>query len=712
MAQANSSGGGTAGGRGELSLEEVLKSYEQPINEEQAWAVCYQCARGLAEGSLAPRNRIRDPASLLLHRDGTVTVVSESQGTPGTPGSAPLSSLTETQMVQCLGFTIYRALDWGLDESEERELSPQLEQLIDLMAASDSEGVMTDEGYEGTEDEDEEGPPKVVRSFSAVLRFCASHLPEPQEAPVHYQAVCRALFAETVELQAFLNKIREAKEMLKKIRVEEAEPDGLVNLQNTDWARLWVQLMRDLRHGVQLKKVREKTFNSLPTEYQLTPFEMLMQDIRARNYKLRKVMVGGDIPPKVKKDAHELILDFIRSRPPLKPVSKRSLPPLPLRQVSLHEKILEEIKQEPKLRPVQTERRGQKGFGSLPCIVDAYSTDMKSTSCINLSVPENAPPRARPRVLLKAPTLAEMEEMNLSEEDDSPNSELRRVTSAPLPLKRDRSFSEQDLAQLQSEMGHRPQRETAQERQGPESRARSGSMNIPHRPLHRNLMSYSDYASSGSPSPSRSSLSSVQERAEPESALDSSSRHRWLEFSHPVDTLALTVEEVINVRRVLVKAEMEKFLQSKELYTNLKKGKVCCCCRMKFPLFSWPANCLFCKRSACGSCSVKMKLPAKKLGHIPVYSVGFESPQGVISTNGNAHKKRDIFQSCSGLSWKNVEGQFPHIYAQGSALKDVCSDCASFIRDVVCSSRKSVDILNARPRPGSSYGQYRTVKKL
>lgn len=57
-------------------------------------------------------------------------------------------------------------------------------------------------------------------------------------------------------------------------------------------ARLWVQLMRELRHGVKLKKVQEKQFNPLPTEYQLTPFEMLMQDIRARNYKLRKVMVS------------------------------------------------------------------------------------------------------------------------------------------------------------------------------------------------------------------------------------------------------------------------------------------------------------------------------------------------------------------------------------------------------------------------------------
>lgn len=52
--------------------------------------------------------------------------------------------------------------------------------------------------------------------------------------------------------------------------------------------------MRELRHGVKLKKVQEQEFNPLPTEFQLTPFEMLMQDIRARNYKLRKVMVSQE----------------------------------------------------------------------------------------------------------------------------------------------------------------------------------------------------------------------------------------------------------------------------------------------------------------------------------------------------------------------------------------------------------------------------------
>lgn len=121
-------------------------------------------------------------------------------------------------MVQSLGFAVYRALDWGLDENEERELSPRLEQLIDLMTNSDSEdsGCATaDEGYGGQDEEEEggEGPPRSVRTFGRAMRCCAARLADPAGAPAHYQAVCRALFAETVELMAFLAKIRDAKEV-------------------------------------------------------------------------------------------------------------------------------------------------------------------------------------------------------------------------------------------------------------------------------------------------------------------------------------------------------------------------------------------------------------------------------------------------------------------------------------------------------------------
>uniref|UniRef100_A0A8C9K1D9 Spire type actin nucleation factor 2 n=1 Tax=Panthera tigris altaica TaxID=74533 RepID=A0A8C9K1D9_PANTA len=420
-------------------------------------------------------------------------------------------------------------------------------------------------------------------------------------------------------------------QMLQKLRDDELQVEKplaeLDNLGHTDWARLWVQLMRELRHGVKLKKVQEREFNPLPTEFQLTPFEMLMQDIRARNYKLRKVMVDGDIPPRVKKDAHELILDFIRSRPPLKQVSERRLRPLPQKQRTLHEKILEEIKQERRLRPVGAERWRGRGFGSLPCILNACSGDTKSPSCINLSVMDagNNTQRPRPRVLLKAPTLAEMEEMNTSEEEESPCGEVT--------LKRDRSFSEHDLVQLRSEVASGLQPGTQPQGGLESSRPRTGSMHA-WRP-------------------------STQEQGKwwlsPPSPLTLFCGHHVLEFSHPAESLALTVEEVMDVRRVLVKAEMEKFLQNKELVSSLRKGKICCCCRAKFPLFSWPPTCLFCK-----------------------------SPRRVSATRTTPTQRRDAFQ-CVPLPFAEV-------------TVDVCSDGTSFVADVVRSSRKSVDALNATPR--------------
>ncbi|NXW53569.1 SPIR2 protein, partial [Eurystomus gularis] len=625
-----------------------------------------------------------------------------------------LTPSAEAQMVQSLGFAIYRALDWGLDENEERELSPRLEQLIDLMTNSDSEdsGCGTaDEGYGGQEEEEEggEGPPRAVRTFGQAMRCCAARLADPAEAQAHYQAVCRALFAETVELKAFLAKIRDAKEMLQKLKEDEEAEERpaaaeLGSLRNTDWARLWVQLMRELRHGVKLKKVQEKQFNPLPTEYQLTPFEMLMQDIRARNYKLRKVMVDGDIPPRVKKDAHELILDFIRSRPPLKQASERRLRPLPQKQRTLHEKILEEIRQERKLRPVEMPYRGQKGYSSLPCIPHACSGRLASSSCLELSrcPASTTPAHPRPRVLLKAPTLAEMEEMNISEAREG----TRRGTE--VPLKRDRSFSEQDLAQLQSQLvgGQAAPQEPAPLQ--PEPRPRSGTHQRSLAPCHPGSVPASCHPLPDSSAPPQAALGAVEEKPEDGSgaAPSTSSKHLWLEFSHPVESLALTVEEMINVRRVLVKAEMEKFLQSKELYSSLRKGKVCCCCRAKFPLFSWPAVCLFCKRSVCSSCSLKMKMPSKKLAHIPVYALGFESLPGSLLAKALSLRRRDTFHSLQGTSWRRVEEEFPHIYAQGSVLRDVCSDCAGFVTDVICSSRRSVAVLNAAPRHAKARSLY------
>lgn len=72
---------------------------------------------------------------------------------------------------------IYKALDYGLKEHEERELSPPLEQLIDLMTNMTelNPDPCPDEGYEATEDEedDELSQSSGIRRYRDVLKVMA-----------------------------------------------------------------------------------------------------------------------------------------------------------------------------------------------------------------------------------------------------------------------------------------------------------------------------------------------------------------------------------------------------------------------------------------------------------------------------------------------------------------------------------------------------------
>lgn len=125
---------------------------------------------------------------------------------------------------------------------------------------------------------------------------------------------------------------------------------------------MWVQVIRELRNGVKLKKV---DYNRTPIEFELTPYEILMDDIRSRRYKLNKVMVDGDIPHKVKKDAHAIILEFIRSRPPLRKASDRKLRPAVSRPSTPREMLMDSIKQGRTLRPsLSPLKKKGKSFGS------------------------------------------------------------------------------------------------------------------------------------------------------------------------------------------------------------------------------------------------------------------------------------------------------------------------------------------------------------
>ncbi|XDV34721.1 hypothetical protein PO909_004852 [Leuciscus waleckii] len=606
---------------------------------------------------------------------------------------------------------IYKALDYGLKEHEERELSPPLEQLIDLMTnMADTETDCPDEGYEATEEEDEgeEEPAEVsnIRGYRDIISLCTSHLPSPTDAPNHYQAVCRALYAETKELRTFLEKIKCAKENLRKMEGETQEPvKDLNELQNADWARFWVQVMRDLRHGVKLKKVQERLYNPLPFEYQLTPYEMLMDDIRSQRYKLRKVMVNGDIPPRLKKSAHEVILEFIRSRPPLNPASARKLKPHPQIPPSLHERILEEIKSERKLRPVSPDmlRRSRLGAGkSMSTPQDLFrSSDIpdgprklaiSTLSLANGTTPARSPvngvaggqPLSQRKRLLKAPTLAELDSSDSDEdqntrksdssssistslvEDTSPESVMGKkippkflpISSTPQPDKR---FA--------------PQRRHSIEKEAPTS-----------------VQSFLP--------PSRQNSKSL---------LSSDNKE---EFCYPVECLTLTVEEVMHIRQVLVKAELEKFQQYKEVYNALKKGKLCFSCRTKkFSFFTWSYTCQFCKRPVCSQCCKKMKLPSKPHASLPISSLGPSilpkkesgaSAPAEKTSSASSHK-RNSFQRSLSRSSKHGERssskdelELPEQFTEDWSTMEVCVDCKKFINDIISNSRRNLTTKRAR----------------
>uniref|UniRef100_A0A671MHX8 Protein spire homolog 1-like n=1 Tax=Sinocyclocheilus anshuiensis TaxID=1608454 RepID=A0A671MHX8_9TELE len=697
-------------GEDELCLEEILTLYSQPINEEQAWAVCYQCCRWLTqkqrrkETGGSPPGRIAGPGDVRIRKDGTVKLYQQSNTDKLIP---PSSSI---EIIESLGIMIYKALDYGLKEHEERELSPPLEQLIDLMTnMADTETDCPDEGYEATEEEDEgeEEPTEVsnIRGYREIISLCTSHLPSPSDAPNHYQAVCRALYAETKELRTFLEKIKSAKEM----EGEAEQPVRDLNeLQNADWARFWVQVMRDLRHGVKLKKVQERQYNPLPIEFQLTPYEMLMDDIRSKRYKLRKVMVNGDIPLRLKKSAHEIILDFIRSRPPLNPVSARKLKPHPPRPPSLHERILEEIRSERKLRPVSPDmiRRSRLGAGkSMSTPEDLFrSSDIpdgprklavSTLSLANGTSPARSPvnsvaggqPLSQRKRLLKAPTLAELDSSDSDEEQNTWKSGSSSSVSTSLV----EDTSPESIMGKKTPPQFLPISSTPQ----PDKRIA---------PQRRHTIE-KDAPTSVRPflPPSRQNSKSLAQ------ALGSG---RAEEFCYPVECLTLTVEEVMHIRQVLVKAELEKFQQYKDVYNALKKGKLCFSCRMKkFSLFTWSYTCQFCKRPVCSQCCKKIKLPSKPHASLPISSLGpsilpkKESAASAATekTSSTSSHKRNSLQRTMSRPSKHGERssskdelELPEQFTEDWSSMEVCVDCKKFINDIISNSRRSLTTKRAR----------------
>merc|ERR1719419_1206221 len=211
-----------------LSLEQILQSFSAPISEEHAWAVIHQALQCLSRllDELARCDTIQlmyavtNTKHIMINTEGKVhknTWLSSVNNV-----NSRQSALSENKTVAELGVVIFTALDYGLKDDEERQLSPALENVIDLMTSADEDesiGVTDDEGIEDDHDEgetssennDKPDQQKVnIRksgTCDTLIALCRHHLALPSEADSHFRAVCRALVSEAVELTSFMEKV-------------------------------------------------------------------------------------------------------------------------------------------------------------------------------------------------------------------------------------------------------------------------------------------------------------------------------------------------------------------------------------------------------------------------------------------------------------------------------------------------------------------------
>ncbi|KAL9930217.1 spire type actin nucleation factor isoform 2-T4 [Glossina fuscipes fuscipes] len=754
-----------------VSLKNILESFKAPLSEEQAWAVIYQYIsmyRSVATtGEQHIFNNLEIPdtlANMNLHRDGTVHCSwseterkekerkmqeqqrQQQEQSDGDNHTFVLASYKK--ILRKVALVVYTALDYNLQEDEQCQMSQELEELITHMTSEENdddcidEGI--DEGYKRWDDETENEKYNETKEFDFVLKACANHI-KPIVPEEHYKAVCRALVTETLELRIFLQQVLNDDVAKLHLKSEfQTSQQELAKLGFNDWARFWVQVIDELRRGVRLKKAN---YERAPIEYELTPYEILMEDIRSRKYQLRKVMVNGDIPPRVKKDAHALILEFIRSRPPLKKASDRKLPPPIKRTPSPREQLMDSIRKgrtlkhisppapprlkdrllpsatfssivpsthqqhskfnnslllkenfEVNLTPRSKQRLIKVDFSLLQdddAFFDEYSLASTSSSistnhghgsatrnmgvCSQPKMPPypiggymvSDPPAAkRFSTVTQAPPTATttlttrvmrrtnaytkddyhrffdnaLESYDLATQCESRRASLRRHTivgcqsnfdeSHSMPPSRPESRQSEvnstaatDLVSTVKQLHNNYNQQQQQQRQ----RHQQQSHFQPSRE-HK----YGEHK--------HSQNSSLEEEDETDNCNHSISsigpwnksfmdEKTWNERAD--DRLSLTLEEIVHIRSVMTKAELEGLPVGVRVKEDVEKRKVCfLCLRTRFSIFGpWGIQCKICQRTVCSKCYTKMRIPSEHFRNVPLVLI---SPSLLASPAGSS----------------------------------------------------------------------------
>lgn len=95
--------------------------------------------------------------------------------------------------------------------------------------------------------------------------------------------------------------------------------------------------------------------------------------------------------------------------------------------------------------------------------------------------------------------------------------------------------------------------------------------------------------------------------------------HQWRDKLE-TDRLSLTLEEIVHIRSVITKAELESLPVGIHIKEDVEKRKLCfLCLRTKFGFMSSRGvPCKLCQRTVCAKCYTKMRIPTEHFSNVPV----------------------------------------------------------------------------------------------
>lgn len=137
-------------------------------------------------------------------------------------------------------------------------------------------------------------------------------------------------------------------------------------------------------------------------------------------------------------------------------------------------------------------------------------------------------------------------------------------------------------------------------------------------------------------------------------------KQTWMERGD--DRLSVTLAEIVHIRSVMTKAELEGLPMDVRVKEDVEKRRVCfLCLRTRFSFFGpWGIQCKLCQRTVCAKCYTKMRIPSEHFRNVPLVLISpslLSSPASSSTPSPSHHAAHQAMHSSS--TGNIMDDQFP-----------------------------------------------------